>query len=165
MVTTSDGPSKRASARSKSGPPLPWLLRRVNQRYRAAMAGKLQGAGIEDLPQLGYWALMALSRGATDASQLVGEMGATKQAVSRLLETLVAGGFVAREANPTDRRKTDLRLTSKGREAVRIIESAAMATERAFVAELGAQSFAQLVATLEKLARKEDACRTAPDLS
>jgi DNA-binding MarR family transcriptional regulator len=157
MVTISGISSERTGAGlTKPGPPLPWLLRRVNQRYRAAMADRLREAGIEDLPQLGYWALMALSRGANEASQLVGEMGASKQAVSRLLDTLVVGGFVDRKANLTDRRRSELRLTPEGREAVAIIESAAMATERAFVVELGAESFAQLVGTLEKLATKEE---------
>jgi DNA-binding MarR family transcriptional regulator len=157
MVTTPEGSSERTGAGlTLSGPPLPWLLRRVNQRYRAAMGDKLREAGIEDVPQLGYWALMALSRGANDASQLVGEMGATKQAVSRLLDTLAVAGFVDRNANLADRRRTDLRLTSRGRDAVRIIESAARDTERAFVVELGAQSYAQLVRTLEQLARKEE---------
>jgi DNA-binding MarR family transcriptional regulator len=132
------------------------LLRRVNQRYRAAMDDKLREAGMGDLPQLGYWTLMALSRGANEAGQLVGEIGATKQAVSRLLDTLVVGGFVDRESSLADRRRTDLRLTSKGRKAVGIIESAAMATERALVVELGAQSFAQLVEALEKLARRKE---------
>jgi DNA-binding MarR family transcriptional regulator len=131
---------------------LPWLLRRSSQRYRAAIGRRLAESGFEALPQPGYWALMILARGGTDASQLISGMGVTKQAVSKLVDTLVTAGFVERKPNEADRRRTDLVLSAKGRRAADVIRQAVEATEATFVAELGAGRFADLVRTLAELA-------------
>ncbi len=135
-----------------NSPTLPWLLRRSNQRYRAAIRQRLEENGYEALPQPGFWALMSLARGATDASQLIREMGISKQAVSKLVDALVTAGLVERKPNEADRRRTDLLLTRKGRRASTIIGEAVQATEDTFVAELGAERFTDLVRTLEQLA-------------
>jgi len=82
---------------------MPWLLRRVNQHYRNAIRSKLTEGGLGDLPQPGYWALTALAKGAHDASHLMIEMGVTKQAVSKLVDTLVTAGFVRRSASSNPR--------------------------------------------------------------
>jgi DNA-binding MarR family transcriptional regulator len=131
---------------------MPWLLRRVNQQYRTDIRAKLTERGLGDLPQPGYWALTALARGARDASQLMIEMGVTKQAVSKLIDALVTAGYVDRKSNQADRRRSDLRLTAKGRKAVGIIESAVRATERKFIAEVGTESFGHARQALEQLA-------------
>ena len=131
------------------------MLRRVNQRYRAASRARLVESGLGDLPQPGYWALMVLSRGSTEASRLIEEMGVSKQAVSKLVDILVAAGFVERRVNDADRRRTDLLLTARGRKAVGVIEDAARSIEDAFVAELGTKPFADLVRMLSQLARWE----------
>ena len=133
---------------------LPWQLRRVNQRYRNAITAQLIAAKFEDLPQRGYWALTALADGtADDASQLVSEMGITKQAISKLVDNLVASGYLDRETNPADRRKTVLHLTTKGRKAAAVIEHAVQAIEQEVVAELGAPAVKQLTRMLGQLAR------------
>jgi DNA-binding MarR family transcriptional regulator len=131
--------------------PMPWLLRRVNQHYRSAIRAKLTEVGLGDLPQPGYWALTALDRGTRDASHLMIEMGATKQAVSKLVDTLVTAGYIDRKSNEADRRRSDLLLTTKGRKAVSIIVSAVKATERGFIADVGAESFDQLRRALDQL--------------
>ncbi|MDA8355641.1 MAG: MarR family winged helix-turn-helix transcriptional regulator [Actinomycetota bacterium] len=132
--------------------PLPWLLRRVNQRYRAVVRDRLAEQGLGALPQPGSWALTALARGAHDAAQLVAEMGVSKQAVSKLVDVLVDGGFVDRKVNKGDRRRTELVLSAQGKRAARVIEDAIRATEQSFATELGAAPFGDLVALLNKLA-------------
>ena len=131
---------------------MPWLLRRVNQHYRRATASRLAAAGFGDLPQRGYWALTALAGGAGDASQLVSRMGVSKQAISKLVDILVASGFVDREVDRDDRRRTALHLTAKGRKVVAVIEQAVRVTEQEFAKELGAASFEDLVRMLAQLA-------------
>ena len=131
---------------------MPWLLRRVNQHYRNAIRSKLTEGGLGDLPQPGYWALTALAKGAHDASHLMIEMGVTKQAVSKLVDTLVTAGFVERRSNQADRRRSDLLLTTRGRKAVSIIESAVKITERRLIAEVSARTFSQLRQALEEVA-------------
>jgi DNA-binding MarR family transcriptional regulator len=126
----------------------------VNQRYCHVITVQLIAAGFDDLPRRGYWALTALAGSTDDASQLVGQMGVTKQAISTLVDILVASVFIDRDTNPADRRWTVLRLTAKGRMAVAVIEQAVQATEREFAAELGAAPVAELTRMLGQLARK-----------
>ncbi|MDA8343697.1 MAG: MarR family winged helix-turn-helix transcriptional regulator [Actinomycetota bacterium] len=138
-----------------TGPPalVPWLLRRTNQRYRAAVRERLEERGLTGLPQPGYWALTVLAAGGTDARHLVDELGVSKQAVSKLVDTLVTGGYVERRPNPTDRRRTVLVLTTSGHRAADAIADAVRATDAAFARELGAGQFAELVELLATLAR------------
>jgi DNA-binding MarR family transcriptional regulator len=133
---------------------LPWLLRRTNQRYRAAIRDRLVANGFGELPQPGFWALRIISRGRTDAGQLIAEMGISKQAVSKLVENLVTSGFIERRVNESDRRRTDLVLTAKGRRAAKAIGQAVRATGEIFVAELGADRFTDLVQTMALIAEE-----------
>ncbi len=136
--------------------PLPWLLRRTSQRYRTAINGSLSKRGFDELPQPGFWALMILSRGDGDAGQLITEMGVSKQAVSRLVDTLVTLGFVDRSPNAVDRRRSDLRLSATGRQAAELIGEAVRATDKALASELGAERLDDLVQMLTQLAQRPD---------
>lgn len=153
-MTTSRG---EALGDTRAGPTrvqahMPWLLRRVNQRYRAAIRDTLAECGFEGLPQPGYWALMVLARGGTEAGHLMAEMGVSKQAVSKLVDALVISGFVNRKPSRVDRRRMDLVLTAKGRKAAGVIQDAARVTDEALVAELGTHRFADFVQMLIQLA-------------
>jgi DNA-binding MarR family transcriptional regulator len=153
-MTTISRPANARRGKGRPGSTMPWLLRQVNQRYRDAIAARLAEAGFGDLPQRGYWALAALVGEADDASQLVSEMGVTKQTVSKLVDMLVASEFIDRQTNPTDRRRTTLTLAAKGRKAVAVIEQAVQATEREFTAQLGAASLEKLTRMLGQIARR-----------
>lgn len=124
----------------------------MNQRYRSTIGRLLAESGFQELPQPGYWALMLLDRGAIDAGQLMAGMGVSKQAVSKLIDILVTSGFVTRRPNRADRRRTELLLSAKGRKAAHLIEDAARATEEAFIAQLGADQFANVVQALALMA-------------
>lgn len=131
-----------------------WLLRGVSRRYGAAVAAALREAGFDGIPRPGYWLVMALASGARDATALVETMGVTKQAVSKVVEILVSEGFVRRRPNGSDRRRTDLALTSKGIRTVAVIRAAVRSVERSFVAEVGAQAWETTVETLGVLAER-----------
>jgi len=135
---------------------IPWLLRRINQRYRAVIRDQLAEAGLGELPQPAYWALMVLAQGGSEAGQLMDEMGVSKQAVSKLVDALARSGFVTRKPNHTDRRRTDLVLSAKGRRAAAVIDDVARATQQSFIAELGADRFASLVQMLTQLASHQE---------
>ncbi|MGH9093265.1 MAG: MarR family winged helix-turn-helix transcriptional regulator [Acidimicrobiales bacterium] len=151
-MTTTAGDAPPGPAAVGATLPMPWLLRRVNQRYRAVTAQRLAAAGLGDLPQPGVWALMAIDRGVGEPNELAGRMGVSKQAVSKLVDRLAAAGFVQRTAVPADRRRTGLVLTAKGRKAVRVIGAAVGATEQAMASELGSRHFAQFMSMLAQLA-------------
>lgn len=145
---TTGGATGEADERSSA----PWVLRRVNRRYAATVATALRDAGLGELPRPGYWLLMLLASGSRDSSSLVEATGVTKQAVSKVVETLVSEGFVNRRPNGSDRRRTDLVLTAKGARTVEVIRAALRRTQRAFVSEVGAQAWETTLATLAVLA-------------
>lgn len=146
------GGAGRAAARATV---LPWLLRRVAQRFRTETASALAAAGLGDLPQPGVWAVMAIAGGANEPGQLVDRMGVSKQAVSKLVDRLVAVDVVQRVPVHADRRRTGLALTARGRQAVRTIGAAVRSTERAMASELGPEQFALLVGLLGQLAGED----------
>lgn len=148
--------------RPRSDPGLPpahdpnalnWLLRRAVRRYRAPVTAALERGGFGDLPQQGIWAVSALAQSSPGLSgrDLVARMGISKQAVSQLIETLVAADFVARRPSAEDRRRTLLHLTSRGRSAARIIDEAVAATEADMLAQIGRDGLVQLYRALLEL--------------
>lgn len=134
---------------------LPWLLRRVSQRYRRLIAEQLATAGLGDLPRPGYWALVALDAGVHEPGRLAAEMGVSKQAVSKLVDGLVERGFVDRRPDESDRRRSRLLLTARGTTAVGVIRAAARASEAQLQAVVGPEALALLTTILELLARSE----------
>jgi DNA-binding MarR family transcriptional regulator len=148
--------------RARSGPALPpahdphalsWLLRRAVRRYAAPVALALDAGGFGDLPQRGVWAVSALAQTEPGLSgrDLVARMGISKQAVSQLVETLVATGYVARRPAPDDRRRTLLQLTKRGRAAARAIDRTVAATEAAMAATLGRERLLEIHRALVEL--------------
>jgi DNA-binding MarR family transcriptional regulator len=140
------------AASPATGLSTPWLLRRVNQRFGAEVAHQLMRSGLGDLPRPGYFALAALDDGVHEPGELASRMGVSKQAISKLVEQLVAAGLVAREPNRTDRRRTDLQLTEEGRRAAAVIRGAELAVEASLSEELGSAQFTAFVTLLERLA-------------
>jgi DNA-binding MarR family transcriptional regulator len=133
---------------------LPWLLRRTNQLFIGQVRSALSFAGFSDLSQRGMWAVHALLGQARSASELVDLLRVTKQAVSPLVEELVVSGYVHRDADPGDRRRTLLQLTPRGTEAARVIERGCAEVEAEFVGVVGAAELARLRRTLEQLLRR-----------
>jgi DNA-binding MarR family transcriptional regulator len=132
---------------------LNWLLRRAVRRYRAPVTAALERGGFSDLPQQGIWAVSALAPSSPGLSgrDLVARMGISKQAVSQLIETLVAADYVARRPSPEDRRRTLLRLTARGRGAARIIDEAVADMEAEMLSKIGRDGLSQLYGALLEL--------------
>ena len=123
----------------------------MNQRYLAAVRSRLEESGFEGLPQPGYWALTIMARGGTDASVLRDQMGVSKQAVSKLIDSLVTAGYVDRWPNGTDRRRTDLMLSATGRQAAAVIGEAVRAVDHTLATEVGTERFSDLTQILVQL--------------
>jgi DNA-binding MarR family transcriptional regulator len=122
----------------------PWLLRRASQHYRDGLRRAIVQAGCTDLPQQGFWALDLLAAGGRDATQLASGMGISKQAVSRLVEQLVAAGYIERQPHPADRRRVILVLTTRGDRAAGVLRTATDQTEQAVVDRLGREGLDRL---------------------
>jgi DNA-binding MarR family transcriptional regulator len=118
---------------------LHWLLRRTVRRYRAPALTALQRNGFGDLLQQGVWAISALAAPGLkiSARDLVTRMDISKQAVSQLVDTLVAEGYVDRRPDTEDRRRTLLKLTPRGQAAARIIGEAVDEVESEMAVRIG----------------------------
>jgi DNA-binding MarR family transcriptional regulator len=105
------------------------LLREARTTFILAIRSRLAQGGFQDMPRDGVFAISAIRDCEAGAADLARKMGVSKQAVSQLLDTLVARGYVGRAVDPVDRRRTKMKLTKRGtrvasacREAVDEIE-------------------------------------------
>ncbi len=84
---------------------------------------RLVARGIKDVrPAFGY-VLLATRDRATSGGEIATLMGMTKQAASKLVDTMVAAGLVVRRAHATDARKLEVALSAKGRRVLEVVES------------------------------------------
>jgi DNA-binding MarR family transcriptional regulator len=130
---------------------LVWMLRRAARRFAGAMATALSAAGSGDLTPRGTWAVHTLHEGDRSAGELVEAMQISKQAVSTLVEDLVAKGYVERFPDDGDRRRTILRLTDRGVAAARVIEQNCLSVESEIEADLGTEEVSRLRRVLTTL--------------
>ncbi|MHB8379886.1 MAG: MarR family transcriptional regulator [Acidimicrobiales bacterium] len=126
MKTTSLTGSKRSSA------PLPEDLDRISASlqvlarfFNQARAHEhlLQEAGVR-IDRAGAALLYKLSAhadGSFRVSELAERLGIDAPAVTRKVQQLERLGFVARDADPEDRRATRIRLTSSGEETLQLV--------------------------------------------
>ena len=100
---------------------LPALLRVARGAYAAAIRAELADAGLDDLPRNGAFVLGGMGNHGGSAADLVRALRVTKQAASQLIDTLVVRGYLTREIDEQDRRRTTLRLTERGQAAAEAI--------------------------------------------
>ena len=144
----------KGTARSGGAAPtdLAWLLRRALRAHRAAVAQALAKAGHEDLPPLGLWTIDAVAQGGRTAGELAVQLGASKQAMSQLVELLATRGYLERVPDGRDRRRISLSLTRRGRAAAATIARACERVEAQAREEVGAEALEQARAALAALA-------------
>lgn len=99
--------------------PVPALLRHARTAYGAAMRAALSGIDCDDMPPNGMYVVGGLAMGAAGVplTELVQQLGISKQAASQLLDTLVLRGYLNRATDPTDRRKLSITLAPRGEAA------------------------------------------------
>jgi DNA-binding MarR family transcriptional regulator len=124
-----------------------------------AVEPALAAAGFADIRLAHLPALQALTRrpAGLRATDLAAEARITKQSMGYLVDSLEAGGYVERVPDPSDGRAKVVRLTTKGRAAVRAIRGAVRQAEADWAARIGADRVAQLRAILEDLAASLEA--------
>jgi DNA-binding MarR family transcriptional regulator len=97
--------------------PIPALLRAARGAYADAVRSRLEAAGFDDLPRNGPFVLGGMATRGLSASDLIRQLGVSKQAASQLVDTLVLRGYLEREVDPDDRRRMRLEPTERGRAA------------------------------------------------
>lgn len=136
---------------SRSGADLALLLL-AGFRTMADQAGaELAARGHEDVRPVHDFALRAILTGADSASELGRAMSVTKQAAAKTIAALEARGYVAREADPDDRRRMRLRVTEHGHALMREGEAVFAELRERWEQQVGAGPVAALEGTLRQL--------------
>lgn len=103
---------------------LPALLRAARTTYAVVVREALTAAGFDDLPRNGPYVIGAIARAGAPLSQIIKELGVTKQAAGQLVDTLVGRGYLDRSVDTEDRRRLTVTLTGRGRAAAAASRSA-----------------------------------------
>lgn len=123
------------------GIPIPALLRHVWGAFALAIRNELRGGDFEDLPANGSYVLGGMAHHQVAASQLIHELGVSKQAASQLVDTLVVRGYLTRQIDPSDRRRMTLELTERGRAAALAVRGGVEAVDVALAERLSPEEF------------------------
>ena len=131
---------------------IPALLRGARGSYGDAIRARLAEAGFDDMPRNGTFVLGGMANWGGSASDLIRELGVSKQAASQLIDALVLRGYLDRQVNPEDRRRLTLEVTERGRAAAAAVRSAMAAVDRELATLITPEQHAGLVAGLRALA-------------
>ncbi len=120
-------------------------------RLRAAFAA----AGLDGIRPAQAVALVPLASGGLHASDLADQLGVSRQAVAQGIAALERHGYVTRVPDPVDARAQIIELTPRGRQALRVMRSNAIDSEKRWEHVLGRQRLGELRETLELLLSSE----------
>lgn len=112
------GPVSTSDDRISGG--MPSLLRAARETYARAVRRCLADDGFDDVPHNGAFVLTGAPP-RTSAFTVRTVLGLTKQGAGQLIDTLVLRGYLERHPHPSDRRRTELTLTDRGRGAAEAI--------------------------------------------
>jgi DNA-binding MarR family transcriptional regulator len=138
-----------------SEPPVP-LARLFAMAYRSLvddLHARLAARGwVGVRPAFGF-VLLALRGGPVSLRELPGVLGTSKQAVSKLVDAMVAAGFVERAADPADSRAKRVQLSAHGRALLADVEEIWAELERGWGEVLGERRLDDLRADLTAVLR------------
>lgn len=166
-------PSAEASSRRAQGGPeskpdasAPAGLARLNSIVSPLRRGLLKAARaaehLPDLPEAQIEVLRALPAGAVRSpGELAAELGLSRPTVSNLLREMERAGLVTREASEADRRRVEVRASTRALGLLERFDRASAAILAAALAELDDTDRAALAAALPALERLRDAVQGA----
>ncbi|MHC3000864.1 MarR family winged helix-turn-helix transcriptional regulator [Gordonia metallireducens] len=114
---------------------------------------ELADAGHPGLTVTNELAMEAIDDGAGNAASLARRLGVSRQAAAKTITALEGLGYVERAADADDARRKSLRITARGREAIRVGSAAFDRIRVRWEAALGA----------DRVAETEDALRFLRD--
>jgi DNA-binding MarR family transcriptional regulator len=129
----------------------PALLRAARRTYGSAVAEALAEEGCDDMPRNGSYVIGAIARTGASLSQIIRGLGVSKQAAGQLVDTLVTRGYLARAADPDDRRRLTITLTGRGLAAAEVIRDAVDRVDADVLSRVGPDYVAHTRATLGAL--------------
>ena len=138
-------------APASGGPPLARLFAIAYRMLIDGLHDRLQAQGWADVrPAFGFVLLAARDQPAS-VTGLAPLMGITKQAASKLVEAMVAGGYLERGADPRDGRHRPVHLTDRGHELLRSVEQIYAELEAQWAAVVGASHIQRMRSDLVRV--------------
>lgn len=131
--------------------PLPALLRAARAAYGTAVRAALAEAGCDDMPRNGSYVVTAIANTGAPLSDIIQQLGVSKQAAGQLVDALVTRGYLDRTVDPADRRRLVVSLTERGMAAAAVVRSAVACVDAALEARVGAEYLAHTRVTLAAL--------------
>lgn len=141
-----DRPSRETPSLTSIG----FLLHLAQSRLYAGVAAAIAGSGLHG-GQLAVLGALA-DKGAMSQRELGAVAQIEKSSLVLFLDQLEAGGWVKREAHPSDRRAHRVRLTEKGAAKFRKLGPSLKTVQDRFLAPLTAAERVKLVDLLQRLA-------------
>lgn len=130
---------------------LPVLLRPGRGVYGLFIRDALVENGFTDMPANGGYVLGLIVSEGSPLSDVVADLGVSKQTASQLVDTLVVRGYLERSVDPEDRRRVLLRVTERGRAASEVVFRTAADVDARLLAVVGAERMAHTKETLAAL--------------
>ncbi len=130
---------------------LPALLRAARRAYGSAIRAALAETGFDDVPRNGIFVIGAIARTGAPLSEIIDQLGGSKQAAGQLVDTLVIRGYLERSIDPEDRRRLTISLTERGEAAAAVIRSALHRVDTVLADQVGAEYVEHTRATLASL--------------
>ena len=142
---------------SAEGQPLARLFAIAYRLLVGGLHERLGTLGWTDVrPAFGFVLLAARDR-PTTSTELAALMGTTKQAASKLVDTMVAGGYVRRGVGDEDRRERPIHLTARGQALLATVEQIYVELEGDWAAIIGASSVERIRRDLVRVLSKGQA--------
>ena len=138
------------------GLPLVRLLSMALRTSLEQLHEQLAAAGYPELRPTHGYALNAVARGEATASELAVGLGITKQGAAKVLQQLLDDGYVEQYVDRRDSRNRPVRLTRRGRAAVKTSVRIQAEMQRRWEEHVSAADVETLVTTLERVVRAEN---------
>jgi DNA-binding MarR family transcriptional regulator len=123
---------------------LPALLGEARKAYGWEIKRDLVEAGFDDVPQLGPRVLGGIARNGGQVGDIARAFGVSRQAASKLIDTLVVRGYIERRPVGSDRRRVDLALTDQGEAAAAVVAAAVARVDAAVAERIGEEELARM---------------------
>jgi DNA-binding MarR family transcriptional regulator len=130
---------------------LPTLLRPGRGVYGLFIRDALTAAGFTDMPGNGGYVLGLAEPDGAPLSDVITDLGVSKQTAKELVDTLVVRGYLRRTTDPQDDRRVVLTLTDRGRAASATVFATAQEVNARLLAVVGAERMAHTQETLAAL--------------
>src|ERR1700733_2765737 len=130
---------------------LPMLLRPGRGVYGRLIRDALTAAGFTDMPSNGGYVLGIVGPTGSPLSDVISDLGVSKQTASQLVDTLVIRDYLERSADPDDRRRMRVVLTERGNAASDVVLATSEWVDAQLVAIVGPERMAHTKETLAVL--------------